>query len=270
MNKRVVLKGNYKILLVAMVGIFLLFSVGAVNVAYGLTKEPHGFSDSECILCHLDIGKDAGSLKPISSSICLSCHKDMLQILSHPMDIFPDISVPEDMPLLDGKMSCITCHVAHPFSITYQSAGYSLLRRSGKGATFCSVCHRMDEKGHTVFGNVHMGSYQETDLRRMVDEYSLQCIECHDKQFDNLAIALGAGRWEHFSSQFCHPVGVSYSDSASKHRRKFNPAFLLPKEIRLFNGKIGCGTCHNVYSKEKFMLATSNTRSSLCLQCHIK
>ena len=249
--------------------VFFLISVGVVLTAYSIGKEPHEFAENECILCHVDVLKDPGSLKPMLSSICESCHPGTKQKLSHPVDISPVSSVPADMPLVDGELSCITCHFAHPFSISNKKSSYFLLRRPGKGAPFCSACHRIDEKGHIVFENVHLGSYQVTDLNTSLDSYTLQCVECHDSYLDNPGRSLGAGNWQHFArSRLNHPIGVSHVQIAIRKPRKFNPPGALPKEIRLFDGKIGCGTCHNAYSKEKHMLVMNNWRSRLCLECH--
>jgi len=251
--------------------VFFLILVGVVLTAYSRMKDPHQFSDDECRLCHVDAQKDPGNLKPVPSSVCEKCHAESRQKLSHPIDVAPETSMPADMPLEDGKLSCITCHFVHPFSIKYKRFTYFLLRRPGKGAPFCSACHRIDAKGHIVFENLHQSSYQATDRGGSLDRYTLQCIQCHDDRIDNPGRALGAGRWQHFAaSRLNHPVGISYAGIANKNPRKFNPAPMLPDEIRFFNGKIGCGTCHNTHSKEKSMLVMSNWRSSLCLVCHIK
>jgi predicted CXXCH cytochrome family protein len=134
--------------------------------------------------------------------------------------------------------------------------------------TFCITCHGINEKGHIVFENVHQGSYQVTDLGGSLDTYSLQCVECHDSR---LYKPFGAGTWEHLTfPRFKHPVGVSLREIAAKRPREFNSPAGLPPETRLFDGKIGCGTCHNGYSKEKNMLVMNNYRSRLCMTCHIR
>ena len=132
---------------------------------------------------------------------------------------------------------------------------------------FCSACHGFDEKGHILFENSHQGSYQVTDRNGTLDEYTLQCVECHDRHLKN---PVGAGSWRHFSARLNHPVGVSYMNVSAKMPGQYNPSVTLPKEIRLFNGKIGCGTCHNIYSKERYKLSMNNVGSRLCMECHIK
>jgi predicted CXXCH cytochrome family protein len=83
--------------------------------------------------------------------------------------------------------------------------------------------------------------------------------------------SLGAGTWEHLTfPRFKHPVGISFRQIAARYPDEFNSPSTLPQEMRLFEGKIGCGTCHNGYSKEKYMLVMNNWRSKMCLTCHKK
>jgi predicted CXXCH cytochrome family protein len=251
--------------------IFFLSLFGFVHTAHSSVGEPHQFSEDECSMCHLDIEQDPASLKLILSSACENCHTDSRQQISHPIDISPGISVPYDMPLEDGMLSCITCHYVHSFSVQDKRSSYSFLRRSGKGPAFCSACHGIDPKEHVFFENVHQDSYQKAHWNSSIDGYTLQCVECHDDKIDMSLSSFGTETWRRFSnSQRNHPVGISFAKIATKSPRKFNPVSTLPKEIRLYNGKIGCGTCHNAYSKEKFMLVENNWRSRLCLECHNK
>jgi predicted CXXCH cytochrome family protein len=36
----------------------------------------------------------------------------------------------------------------------------------------------------------------------------------------------------------------------------------------LFDGNLGCGSCHSAYSKEPHLLVMNNRGSKLCLSCH--
>jgi predicted CXXCH cytochrome family protein len=175
------------------------------------------------------------------------------------------------MLLEDGRLSCITCHFVHPFSIKFKKFTYSLLRRPGKGKPFCSACHRFDENDHIVFENLHMESYQLTDLNSQVDTYTLQCIECHNDKVGTGVGLVDAGKGRYSSSlRLNHPIGVSYVNVSTIKPHKFNPPSMLSPEIRLVKDKVGCGTCHNAYSKNGAMLVRSNSRSRLCLACHKK
>ncbi len=250
--------------------IFLIILVGAVIAVHSRVKEPHMFSEEECQICHLDLENNPGSLKPMKSSECEVCHKDRRLTLSHPFDISPEKKVPADLPLVDGELTCFTCHFTHLFSVKNPGGSYFLLRRPGRGVLFCSVCHSIDEKGHILYEKVHKGTFKEEGIGGTLDTYTLQCIECHESLSSVPARILGAGKWQHSGGGGNHPIGISYGAIANKKLRDFNPESLLPEEIRLFDGKIGCGTCHNVYSKEKFMLAVNNYKSKLCMTCHNK
>ncbi len=250
--------------------IFCVFVIGTAFITYSRIGETHRFSDDECALCHIDVKNNPEEKKPVLSSVCSNCHADRGQSLSHPYDIPPETDVPADMPLVDGKLTCITCHFVHPVSVRHKAYTRYRLRRPGRGAIFCSACHRIDEKGHMYFENIHQGSYRKTNTFGALDEYTLQCIECHDRHITDPSERMGSGKWKHFSSKLNHPVGIPFTKIASGKPRKFNSPNLLPGEIRLYNGKIGCGTCHNVFSKEKRMLVLSNYKSRLCLECHKK
>ncbi|NOX35053.1 MAG: hypothetical protein GXP56_15215 [Deltaproteobacteria bacterium] len=243
--------------------------IGVAFKVYGSLGKAHDFQKNECIMCHVDVEKDSTDLKSITASVCEKCHNDKKQSLSHPIGVIPKKTIPADMPLAEGRLSCITCHFVHPFSINNRFTRY-LLRRPGRGIIFCSTCHKIDKKGHIVFEKIHTGSFKVTNPRGTLDDYTLQCIECHDRFMDKSSYKSGIGNWKHFSLKLNHPVGILFKTIALKKPKEFNPPDSLPKEIRLFNGKIGCGTCHNAYSKEKYMLVTNNFKSKLCLQCHIK
>ncbi len=258
--------------------IIISISIGLIPTGYSSTAglnqtsliELHRFSKRECDMCHVDVIKDPGSLKAMFNSRCVGCHADLKQPQQHPIDISPNILLPEDMPLVNGKLGCITCHFFHPFSDKYKNRSGNLLRRPGKGALFCAACHQIDVKGHLVFENIHRDSYRLSARNSRLDVYTLQCVECHDRYLDRSFGSDAAGKRSRFNELSNHPVGVLLDRVAVKKPRNFNPPHALPKEIRLFNGKIGCGTCHNAFSNEKSMLVVNNWRSRLCLKCHKK
>ena len=109
-----------------------------------------------------------------------------------------------------------------------------------------------------------------TDTSARIDQMSLECIECHDSHIKSVDNTLGVGVWKHFKMEFNHPIGISYDQIQMRKMRKFKPRSMMNKELRFFNDKIGCGTCHNIYSKNKKMLSIGTHDGSLCLQCHNK
>ncbi len=244
--------------------------IGVSLSVYGSLNKAHNFTQEDCMMCHTNIEKDKPGLKAVTAAVCEKCHKVGKQKLSHPIEIIPEKYIPADMPLVNGEMTCITCHFVHSASVLNVKFTRYFLRRPGRGQLFCSTCHKIDNKGHLVFEKIHTGSFKVTNPNGTLDDYTLQCIECHDRFINRTSLSAGSGKWKHSSFKLNHPVGIIYQNFAVKNQAAYNALTTLPEEIRLFNGKIGCGTCHNVYSKEKFMLVTNNYQSRLCRQCHVK
>jgi len=254
---------------------FILLPVlltGLAAFVYAVFQPPHQFSERDCSICHIDAENSPDAIKSDVTYSCEICHADHTAAQSHPTDVNPTVAIPNDMPLLKGKITCLTCHYAHAADKNpFRRKNHYFLRRPIRGILFCSSCHKIDERRHIVFGNVHKGVYEETDSNTRIDQMTLECIECHDRQMtQEQSQKLGAGRWTHFGQEFNHPIGAVYKDFANKYMNKFRPEMTLRKEVKLFNGKIGCGTCHNVYSKEKGMLIMSNLGGNLCTECHVK
>lgn len=115
---------------------------------------------------------------------------------------------------------------------------------------------------------VDVRGFEVTDKENPIDRLSMECLSCHDSALAGSAdVKIGAGIWNH-GSGVSHPIGVEYMQAYRKgglrHPSSINPS------IRFFDGKIGCGSCHNIYSKERFKLVMSNRGSALCLACHKK
>jgi predicted CXXCH cytochrome family protein len=244
--------------------------VGIAAIVFGVTGEPHDFLKNECGYCHLDAENAPKMINLEITAGCERCHSEYSKTQSHPTDIYPRLSTPDDMPLIDGKLTCVTCHYVHIKDKVQRNKKHYFLRRQVRGIIFCSACHIIDDKKHIVFESVHKAGYQETDRSTRIDRVSLECIECHDSHSANITEILGAGRWNHFNKAFNHPIGAEYKKAFTRRSKSYRPVAMLSKEVKLYDGKIGCGTCHNIFSKEKAMLVMNNRGSRLCLECHIK
>ena len=241
--------------------------------ADGEVNPPHLFHKDQCGICHetVDDANEAMDLPSVSSRICISCHPGIVGSMSHPVDITPSNLLPSDLPLVNDRLSCLTCHVVHPTSLRANLFRRSLLRRSGRGAQFCTACHRRETNDHTLFEKAHPLSRPNSDRQLALDAYTLQCAQCHDRHLRPRRAEVGSGRWRRSANgPGRHPVGVVLADVAAKKPKSFNPPAFLSEQMRLYDGQIGCGTCHSAYSKEKNMLVTDNRAGGLCLQCHIK
>jgi predicted CXXCH cytochrome family protein len=188
---------------------------------------------------------------------CDECH-EMDHRHSHPVGIIPSRPIPAALPLPGGRMVCITCHedwlpIDHGSG---SSHGSSFTRSSN----LCVQCH---DPTSTAASEIHATTLRRAHLLSSVpadtsedglDAESAECIACHDG-----SIAAGDS---------IHPVGVQYRTSAPHPLIPLKPAFTLDPGIRLFDDRVGCGSCHSPYSKRPDLLVMSNRRSRLCLSCH--
>ncbi|MBI5893729.1 MAG: cytochrome c3 family protein [Deltaproteobacteria bacterium] len=241
-------------------------------------SEGHAKFNIACADCHIALPKDGDSPKDMTflkgvSLLCLDCH-DMAKKASHPVGLKPTMEVAQYLPLdWQKRITCITCHVVH-------KGGYGryFLRSERRGKGFCMICHGKNlESGigmhKGMVESAHFGSrYTVEDAGVIIDEVSIQCLSCHDGQLaSNVSVdKLGSGTFEHSSEVgVSHPIGIDYRKAASIDKTLIQP-MLLPKEIKLFAGKIGCGSCHNPYSDRHSQMVMGNNRSALCFACHIK
>ncbi len=87
----------------------------------------------DCSTCHvLQGGKPTPALAKKLPDLCLDCHPDRVAPQEHPVDVAPS-SQPKNLPLADGKMTCVTCHNPH------QNPYGSLLRLPE--TELCFACH---------------------------------------------------------------------------------------------------------------------------------
>ncbi len=108
-------------------------------------------------------------------------------------------------------------------------------------------------------------------LDGVIDTCSLVCLGCHDGVNAAETRIKTVGEWEVLfdSGNLSHPLGIDY-DRALSRNSGLKPAAFLPPEIILPEGKVGCESCHNLYSTMPYFLVLSNLDSALCLGCHAK
>jgi|Deesub1362A_J573_1020465.scaffolds.fasta_scaffold00004_394 predicted CXXCH cytochrome family protein len=264
MNK--VLKRRFLLL-----GLLIVISISAI-AAYTISKEPHKFSERECRNCHLAPYKNPKWLIASVTRLCKKCHRKTIRASSHPVDVEPKLArIPADLPLKNGKITCNTCHNIHSESrLVFGIKSYFLRRPTTDMKFFCIACHEEDRQkpGHKeLITLAHIGSkYRVTDPTQPLDPLSVQCIGCHDGTIGSpVNYSLGGGIWAHIDD--AHPIGVHYN-TARMRRGGLAPISMLDRRIRFFAGRIGCGTCHDMYSTLPAKLVMENDDSKLCRTCH--
>jgi hypothetical protein len=257
-------------------------------------KNPHG-DRALCSSCHATAvaGRVGLRFGGNISQLCQSCHDGRLAIReAHPVDMKPSASMakqtPYDIPLENGKLTCLSCHDVSRDCKTERpadAANRNLLRgaRVSHPMEFCFRCHlRESYRAFNAHDQLEAGK-PKTDT----------CIWCHDKVPDvNSRPKEGATyllRSESFGvCDNCHkveknhPTGDSHMFatptknmmwhmSAYEIQPRMNLPFerLLeyvraanrtPRSVPLDeNGRITCYSCHNPH--EKGLLPTWNLRS---------
>lgn len=199
---------------------------------------------------------------------CISCHR-FEKTLNHPVQVIPVLATPDALPLLEGQVACVTCHDASP---DHRSAEVKVGQRMD-GAGLCMSCHtgtpassrgihaiattKAHLRGDSRAAAVHGGGN--------LDAESKSCMECHD---GTLASDAGAHRSSMSDDSSEHPIGVAMRFGGRTRESDFKLARRVDQRIRLFEGMVGCGSCHSPYSRESAQLVISNHGSALCMNCH--
>ena len=222
---------------------------------------------------------ETGEFKSDIGKLCSQsgCH-DLDSVLSHPVGIRSIGAIRQDMPLdQDSRMTCLTCHIMSSSS----QKGKVLHVPNEEG--FCAKCHlemggTARKRSHWQFSTLaHLGpinpnkqhlSNFETVGDIDIDKESHSCLSCHD----DISAPIRSVSWSKSQRQenmSDHPIGMSYQDVAMRSVRQYFPLTGTP-QIRLFDGRLGCGSCHSLYSQRQNKLVMSNENGRLCIKCHNK
>lgn len=211
--------------------------------------------------------ESANMLVASQEKLCARCHPKAIE-LSHPSGFLPKRILPSTFPVdWKGELTCGSCHLVH-------GAGPGLMRSELRGGPFCRECHdeaffeRMPDRGASMVASGHLDARND-QMMVDLDSYSLQCMSCHDDKSGNAPNRIGlenSGIMRHLGTSLSHPIGRVYDKSISFGG--YRPRSMLPAVVLLPDGKIGCVSCHEGYSKKHGGLTVDNKGSALCLTCH--
>ncbi len=287
---------------------------GVVSIADGPRPHRRGphFRADGCTYCHT---MQNGRAAPIPAGevdrVCLSCHNGRLAPdEAHPVGRLAATAqtrAPADWPLVDGRLSCATCHEfgRHCQKGAQRPAGnYFFLRGhedDGGVADFCGVCHSTP--------------MQRVNPHRVSAESNAYCVLCHvarpelpgraagrkDSQLRKTGSGVCVGcHAPHADPRPGGHLGVSATPEVRANMRRADAVFgsrgggeaatefraaesaLLP----LSDGAVACFSCHNPHAPGLFpadsilALRAANPadaaidlrvdRMSLCIACHGK
>lgn len=197
---------------------------------------------------------------------CTTCHA--LQVVDgHPIGV---TAAPGALPL--GPGGAIECQTCHDVDADHAAPPYDLDLRL-PAARLCAACHaRPARESSALFhalaiGRAHNGAeHGPQHARTSIDEDTRRCLTCHDGVTANAA--MDADRAASFVHGPRHGSGRSYSQARQRSGLQLRPAHAILPPVRLADGRIGCGSCHSVYSPQPRLLHLPLAGGQLCLACH--
>ena len=248
------------------------------------------YTGKYCTDCHDQIPQEGGNqyLKYGGDfNILCKCHAPRNYI--HPVDVEPSeqkkIKIPAELPLQDGKVTCLTCHDIYWQCRKRRVDKNSLRRaRTPKRSDFCYKCHdkaryaklkihnQLNSNGKIIVEKClycHPDKPDESRARykdvKFIGDLEMMCQRCH------------VIRGNH-SGNFNHMVRPSDDTLARMQvmEKKFD--VILPLDE---NGKLTCITCHNPHDKGVIRAESPAARGAgskyrhrlpgmMCIECHQK
>jgi predicted CXXCH cytochrome family protein len=184
--------------------------------------------------------------------------------MSHPMNKVPaGYAIPQGWPLVDGAMTCVTCHVpGHAPGVIAgrpdEPAAPYLLRGAvgGERTAVCFRCHARNQwtgrsphrevaQKQTGCTQCHAVNPEEGDPESFVADINIVCLACHDNRE--------------------HPGETRHTVTLTAAMPE------VPGSLPLGTGRrITCATCHDPHldSPAGHRLRGASEPTAFCLRCH--
>ena len=215
--------------------------------------------------------------------VCRECHIERKQ-QTHPVGVKARSPIPSGWPLdIEGRLMCSTCHEVHRMTaVANQQVQVDMLRGNVQAKQFCQLCHgslsQTDlQLWHILTTSAAHGETQEQGAISpgMLDPISVDCLSCHDGSIASQAAVKMGRKSVGVNIGSSHPINVRYptglgASSSGSWKSGYRAISAIDPRIRLFNGKVGCGSCHNPYSNYPYFIVIEHKRGNLCLACHVK
>lgn len=226
---------------------FLLLSGAAPEAV-----NPHG-DPAGCGSCHELAGGQVGAARPVDAT-CRSCHPtaDM-----HPVAVAPaEVRVEQGWPLVDGLLSCWTCHVepAHGG----EEGVVAPYHREGPYEPTTTLCYRCHERESFIRQNPH----HPAQPRSPEDE---SCVACHRVNPDAGAPPEDSGLRGPAGAvcETCHE-GEPHAGAVTHVGKAVPAGQALSPALPLDEGRvIACWTCHEVHDASPVAAAHRGNRRLL-------
>lgn len=258
---------------------------------------PH-WSSYLCLSCHKDKPK-SGEPNLLGdgdiNAVCNRCHKSKYARAEiHPVGIKPSklISIPEDFPLQNGKLTCETCHISNlkpgaPCTHPDRRQNPNFLRRHDLSRhSFCFLCHTVE-----TYQRLNPHENQIDQNGKIIED---RCLFCHASRPDlNILGLKNVDFIVKNPDEYCigcHPGYNRTHPAGGYHLVKPSETVLIALktsverigvELPLYNGRIICATCHNPHQEGVIKIPASAEGSQRqnklrlmpgimqCIGCHL-
>lgn len=268
-------------------------------------ENPH-WRAAGCSHCHEPSQGDIVTVpRPNIDAICLDCHDGVKAAAEvHPSGrIFSEHSYakPPDWPLVDGKLSCLTCHdpnlACRSLSRLPNNPNFLRAPWVGNEKDFCQNCHKSTQYTRLIPHIMVAGSEAIIDLSEETEIDQEMCLFCHARLPDR-DLRRRTGDFLLRSSektlcQICHPKHVNlanpshmgleipaamqayiYARELLGPTAKINSKFLArlkasgarpTRRVPDIKGKMTCSTCHNQHQEDVFPSDSDLAQSAIRL-----
>ena len=253
------------------------------------TAEYH-YTGKYCSDCHEQIPQEGGNkflkFDGDFNKLC-KCHVETPDNYIHPVGIVPSqekkIKIPAELPLQEGKITCLTCHDIY-WQCQKRRVDKNSLRGSPfpKRSDFCYKCH--DDS-----------SYMMLDPHSQLNAWGKiiveKCLYCHTEKPDETRAHYQEVQFIgdlEVICQRCHVIRGNHAGNVN-HMVKPSPKMLtrmqtMEQEFGIIlpldeNGRLTCITCHNPHDKGVIQTESPAAKGagskyrhrlpgSLCAECH--
>jgi predicted CXXCH cytochrome family protein len=256
-----------------------LVAAFVVLVATAIVASVKAENRARVTLAYVGSGAERSILRSSAQELpdnrCQHCHEPD-PLFSHPVDVIPTMHVPSNLPLENGRMTCMTCHDGDSDLHGAARTLHTGLLRDSSAQNFCNLCHSPNETTRaaqhgSAIGRAHLMWPGKRDSRSALadgfDAETQNCLTCHDGLMSqDIALSRHARADQRLSE---HPIGVRLAATGSASPFQLRSPGSIDHRIRLLDNQVvGCTTCHSPFSREAKLLVMPNDRSRLCLSCH--
>ncbi|UCF87874.1 MAG: hypothetical protein JSV70_05395 [bacterium] len=256
---------------------------------------PH-WKNVMCVTCHRGEPEKGNSKLRMNGDInglCERCHNSEIAVeFLHPVGCEPSdkVNIPEDMPLLDGKITCQTCHKS---SLQESGENVSVALRSNSAflryelfspGEFCFKCHIKDFFSRI---NVHDQLTEDGEIKTRM------CSGCHFVRPEDDGDPTLTTGWDVDPKEYClmchkrriytqnHPAGPHLVEpSRDTLYTLLDAEARIGAPLPLYEDRITCSTCHDPHQRGVLKSHTGIEKASgksgmraqyreiLCTGCH--